>query len=94
MPKSTINFDAVRKIGLALPGAEEGTAEHPRSRFVENCWRACLLIVWLSRVRLWFVSASMIADAGPPDPALKQMKTECAKLYLGIAALFEAVDER
>lgn len=26
MPKSTINFDAVRKIGLALPGVEESTA--------------------------------------------------------------------
>jgi hypothetical protein len=26
MPRSTINFDAVRDIGLALPGVEEGTA--------------------------------------------------------------------
>ena len=26
MPKSTINFDTVRNIGLALPGVEEGTA--------------------------------------------------------------------
>jgi hypothetical protein len=26
----------------------------PRSRFTENCWRACLLIVRLSRVRLPF----------------------------------------
>jgi hypothetical protein len=26
MPKSTIDFDTVRKIGLALPGVEEGTA--------------------------------------------------------------------
>ena len=26
MPKRTINFDTVRKIGLALPGEEEGTA--------------------------------------------------------------------
>jgi hypothetical protein len=26
MPGSTIDFDAVRKIGLALPGVEEGTA--------------------------------------------------------------------
>ncbi len=29
---------------------------HPRSRFAENSWRVCLLIVWLSRVRLWFAS--------------------------------------
>jgi hypothetical protein len=26
MPRSTINFDTVRRIGLALPGVEEGTA--------------------------------------------------------------------
>ena len=26
MPKRAINFDTVRKIGLALPGVEEGTA--------------------------------------------------------------------
>lgn len=26
MPKNTIDFDIVRKIGLALPGVEEGTA--------------------------------------------------------------------
>jgi hypothetical protein len=26
MPKSTINFDTVRKIGLVLPGVEESTA--------------------------------------------------------------------
>jgi hypothetical protein len=26
MPRSTINFDSVRRIGLALPGAEESTA--------------------------------------------------------------------
>src|SRR5208337_3976646 len=26
MPRSTIDFDTVRKIGLALPGVEEGTA--------------------------------------------------------------------
>src|SRR5437868_2813166 len=26
MPKSTVDFDTVRKIGLALPGVEEGTA--------------------------------------------------------------------
>src|ERR1035437_10732465 len=26
MPRSTINFDAVRKIGLALPGVEASTA--------------------------------------------------------------------
>ena len=26
MPKSTINFDSVQKIGLALPGVEESTA--------------------------------------------------------------------
>ena len=26
MPRSTINFDTVRKIGLALPGVEESTA--------------------------------------------------------------------
>jgi hypothetical protein len=34
---------------------------HPRSRFVENCWRACLLTTWLSRVRLWFALASTTA---------------------------------
>src|ERR1700751_5816133 len=26
MPRSTVNFDTVRKIGLALPGGEESTA--------------------------------------------------------------------
>jgi hypothetical protein len=26
MPRSTTNFDTVRKIGLALPGVEESTA--------------------------------------------------------------------
>jgi hypothetical protein len=26
MPRGTINFDTVRKIGLALPGVEESTA--------------------------------------------------------------------
>jgi len=34
---------------------------HPRSRFVENCWHACLLIVRLSRVRLPFASVSTTA---------------------------------
>src|ERR1017187_9249152 len=43
---------------------------HPRSRFVENCWRACLLIVLLSRVRLPFASVSTIRAellAAAPD---------------------------
>ena len=34
---------------------------HPRARFVENCWRACLLIVRRSRVRLPFASVSTTA---------------------------------
>lgn len=31
---------------------------HPPSRFTENSWRVCLLIVRLSRVHLWFAWAS------------------------------------
>ena len=34
---------------------------HPGSRFTENFWHVCLLIVRLSRVRLWFASASTTA---------------------------------
>ena len=34
---------------------------HPRSRFAENSWRVCLLIVRLSRVRLWFALTSTTA---------------------------------
>src|SRR5271166_4372573 len=42
MPKSTINFDTVRKIGLALPGVEESTAYGQPALKVDGKLLACL----------------------------------------------------
>jgi len=62
MPRSTINFDVLRKIGLTLPDVKESTAYGASALKVHgNFWRVCLLTVRLSRVRLWFGSALMTA---------------------------------
>jgi hypothetical protein len=42
MPKSPIDFDTVRKIGLALPGVEEGTAYGFPALKVHGKLLACL----------------------------------------------------
>ena len=42
MPKKTISFDTVRKMGLALPGAEEGTTYGARSLKVGGKMFACM----------------------------------------------------
>ncbi len=42
MPKSTINFDTVRKIGLALPGVEESTAYGSPALKVHRKLLACV----------------------------------------------------
>jgi hypothetical protein len=42
MPKSTINFDTVRNIGLALPGVEESTAYGQRALKVSGKLLACV----------------------------------------------------
>ncbi len=64
MPRSTINFDTVRNIGLALPGVEESTAYgQRRSRCVENSWRASPLIPRLNLARLLFAWISMTAPS-------------------------------
>ena len=42
MPKSTINFDTVRKIGLALPGVEESTAYGSPALKVRRKLLACV----------------------------------------------------
>jgi len=42
MPKSTINFDSVRKIGLALPGVEESTAYGSPALKVRGKLLACV----------------------------------------------------
>ena len=42
MPKSTINFDTVRKIGLALPGVEESTAYGSPALKVHGKLLACV----------------------------------------------------
>ena len=42
MPKSTINFDTVRKIGLALPGVEESTAYGAPALKVRGRLMACV----------------------------------------------------
>ncbi len=42
MPRSTTNFDAVRKIGLALPGVEEGTAYGSPALKVHGKLLACV----------------------------------------------------
>jgi hypothetical protein len=42
MPKSTINFDTVRKIGLALPGVEESTAYGSPALKVRGKLQVCL----------------------------------------------------
>src|ERR1022692_1407211 len=42
MPKSTINFDSVRKIGLALPGVEESTAYGAPALKVRGKLMACV----------------------------------------------------
>ena len=42
MPRSTINFDTVRNIGLALPGVEESTAYGQRALKVHGKLLACI----------------------------------------------------
>jgi len=42
MPKSTINFDTVRRIGLALPGVEESTAYGSPALKVRGKLLACV----------------------------------------------------
>jgi len=42
MPRSSINFDTVRKIGLALPGVEEGTAYGSPALKVRGKLLACV----------------------------------------------------
>jgi len=42
MPKSTINFDTVRNIGLALPGVEESTAYGQPALKVHGRLLACI----------------------------------------------------
>src|SRR5208283_5908145 len=42
MPRSTINFDTVRKIGLALPGVEESTAYGAPALKVRGKLLACV----------------------------------------------------
>jgi hypothetical protein len=42
MPRSTINFDTVRKIGLALPGVEESTAYGQPALKIHGSLLACL----------------------------------------------------
>jgi hypothetical protein len=56
MPRSVVNFETVRKIGLALRGVVESTAFGSPARFTENYWRVCLRIVRLNRIRLQFVT--------------------------------------
>jgi hypothetical protein len=42
MPRSTVNFDTVRKIGLALPGVEESTAYGSPALKVHGKLLACV----------------------------------------------------
>src|SRR5271163_2918649 len=42
MPRSTTNFDSVRKIGLALPGVEESTAHGSPALKVHGKLLACV----------------------------------------------------
>ncbi len=42
MPKSTINFDTVRKIGLALPGVEASTAHGSPALKIRGKLLACV----------------------------------------------------
>jgi hypothetical protein len=42
MPRSTVNFDAVRKIGLTLPGVEESTAYGSPALKVRGKLLACV----------------------------------------------------
>ena len=42
MPRSTINFDTVRNIGLTLPGVEESTAYGQRALKVRGRLLACV----------------------------------------------------
>ncbi len=44
MPRSTINFDTVRKIGLALPGVEESTTYGSPALKVHGKLLACIAV--------------------------------------------------
>ena len=44
MPRSTINFDTVRNIGLALPGVEESTAYGSLALKVHGKLLACIAV--------------------------------------------------
>ena len=44
MPRSTIDFDTVRKIGLALPGVEESTAYGSPALKVHGKLLACIAV--------------------------------------------------
>ena len=64
MPKNTIDFDIVRKIGLALPGVEEGTAYgFPALKVRGKLLAVCLPIARPSPVRLLFAWISTIAPS-------------------------------
>ena len=44
MPKETVGFEAVRELGLAMPGVEEGTAYGSPALTVHGKMFACLAI--------------------------------------------------
>ena len=67
MPKCTINFDTVRKIGLALPGVEESTAYGvPALKVHGNSWRVSPRIAPSNPNRLSYVWLSMTAPSCLP----------------------------
>jgi hypothetical protein len=62
------SLDTIRKISLAPPSVEASPPTgHPRSRFADNCRRACLLPIRLSQVmvRVGFDDRAELLPAAP-----------------------------
>jgi hypothetical protein len=64
MPRSTIDFDTVRNIGLALPGVEESRVSGVPALKVHGKLLACVLrIARPNPLFLWFAWISMTAQS-------------------------------
>src|ERR1700732_4694664 len=71
MPRSTTNFDTVRKIGLALPGVEESTAYGSpalkvHGKLLAVCRCGVALKIAEGRIRLSPCFLRLFSDLRPP----------------------------
>jgi hypothetical protein len=79
MPRSTIDFDTVRKVGLALPGVEESTAYGAPALKVRGKLLACVPTHRSAEpgslaVRVGFDDRAELLAAAPDDPLAAAMQ--------------------